>query len=477
MEFISLCENNLDSQKLLSNKIPDMTISKKWTIHEKDTLRKYLMIFGFNRWSVIKQSTTGILTEKSDVEMRAFANSFLRCIIDSITAENQSLKEFLTSLINEEPDDPLVISHPDDWGVLMKQKAIAWGKRIQLINRVNVLVEKFISEQNKNIDLREQAESAENKEELMGQVNLTYDNWENLLNFLPVNAFYGQRPVGWWTRTNDIDLIRGTYKWGYANYTSMRNDPDLSFIQMEKDSNFQDFPNADTITRRLKKLMQIVSKSETENGDINFEDTSGLKEPTGFTLSEKRDILKVMTVIGIPLTAEGKSDWNKMKEMLNKELPDIQIKQVQQLERMAQRLRMIAQIVLQIEENRESGKESAVYANQLDPDEDGFEMSFEEAEALTRNINLLNFVRRNILKSNPKFLASTFGVLQETLTKYLQSGLSLPANWVSSVHDRGLLLAVDDNGLGYIGKLSDNYVYGFDSSCLNRYLQLRGRTS
>ena len=111
------------------------------------------------------------------------------------------------------------------------------------------------------------------------------------------------------------------------------------------------------------------------------------------------------------------------------------------------------------------------------PDEDGFEMSFEEAEALTRNINLLNFVRRNILKSNPKFLASTFGVLQETLTKYLQSGLSLPANWVSSVHDRGLLLAVDDNGLGYIGKLSDNYVYGFDSSCLNRYLQLRGRTS
>ena len=332
MEFISLCENNLDSQKLLSNKIPDMTISKKWTIHEKDTLRKYLMIFGFNRWSVIKQSTTGILTEKSDVEMRAFANSFLRCIIDSITAENQSLKEFLTSLINEEPDDPLVISHPDDWGVLMKQKAIAWGKRIQLINRVNVLVEKFISEQNKNIDLREQAESAENKEELMGQVNLTYDNWENLLNFLPVNAFYGQRPVGWWTRTNDIDLIRGTYKWGYANYTSMRNDPDLSFIQMEKDCNFQDFPNADTITRRLKKLMQIVSKSETENGDINFEDTSGLKEPTGFTLSEKRDILKVMTVIGIPLTAEGKSDWNKMKEMLNKELPDIQIKQVQQLE-------------------------------------------------------------------------------------------------------------------------------------------------
>ncbi len=45
-----------------------------------------------------------------------------------------------------------------------------------------------------------------------------YETGDNLLSFLPVSIFYGQRPSVWWTRRHDIDLLFGTYKYGYAMY-------------------------------------------------------------------------------------------------------------------------------------------------------------------------------------------------------------------------------------------------------------------
>ena len=64
----------------------------------------------------------------------------------------------------------------------------------------------------------------------------------------------------------------GTYKYGYANYQQMRTDPKLSFVATEQVENQfgSEFPNADNITRRLKKLVQIVGKDEFY-GKFNFE--------------------------------------------------------------------------------------------------------------------------------------------------------------------------------------------------------------
>ena len=41
--------------------------------------------------------------------------------------------------------------------------------------------------------------------------------------------FYGQRPSVWWAPRHDIDLLIGTYKYGYANYQAMRQDSELTF--------------------------------------------------------------------------------------------------------------------------------------------------------------------------------------------------------------------------------------------------------
>lgn len=60
----------------------------------------------------------------------------------------------------------------------------------------------------------------------------------------------------WWTPRHDIDLLYGTYKYGYANYTAMRADTKLSFHKSEQvEGQYNEFPNADNITRRLKKLV------------------------------------------------------------------------------------------------------------------------------------------------------------------------------------------------------------------------------
>ena len=54
--------------------------------------------------------------------------------------------------------------------------------------------------------------------EIDHMVSKQYETGDNLLSFLPVQVFYGQRPSVWWTLRHDIDLIIGTHRYGYANY-------------------------------------------------------------------------------------------------------------------------------------------------------------------------------------------------------------------------------------------------------------------
>jgi len=51
----------------------------------------------------------------------------------------------------------------------------------------------------------------------------------------------------------------------------MRSDINLSFYKTELvQGQYQEFPNADNITRRLKKLVQIIGKSEYQI-NLSFE--------------------------------------------------------------------------------------------------------------------------------------------------------------------------------------------------------------
>lgn len=58
--------------------------------------------------------------------------------------------------------------------------------------------------------------------------------YHNLLNFLSNMSLIGQRPCGWWTRSHDIDLIVGTYRFGYANYVEIKKCEEIGFKDLEE---------------------------------------------------------------------------------------------------------------------------------------------------------------------------------------------------------------------------------------------------
>lgn len=49
-------------------------------------------------------------------------------------------------MIDENSGHLSIETNPNDWGELIKQRATPWGKRLQLLDRVNYLVEHFKQE-------------------------------------------------------------------------------------------------------------------------------------------------------------------------------------------------------------------------------------------------------------------------------------------------------------------------------------------
>ena len=105
-----------DRMSYLVKKVPDKVLQQKWGNMEKETLKKYLLQFGYGRWEKIRKYSAlqcRILKDKPNIEMKAFANDFLRTLYDflqSEKSENNELRTFLMNLIDEKADDPFVQS-------------------------------------------------------------------------------------------------------------------------------------------------------------------------------------------------------------------------------------------------------------------------------------------------------------------------------------------------------------------------------
>ena len=96
----------------------------------------------------------------------------------------------------------------------------------------------------------------------------------------------------------------------------MRIDKALGFYKTENVPHvYQEFPNADNITRRLKKLIQILGREEYLTiKDFGTEENQ--KESTGLTKEEKERIIEIMLDRGIPITSDSKDDIGYLKDEL-----------------------------------------------------------------------------------------------------------------------------------------------------------------
>ena len=62
----------------------DETIPATWKAHEKEALKKNLLLYGYNRWNTIRTNSSNTLMNKTDQELKAYSNSFIRCIIQLV---------------------------------------------------------------------------------------------------------------------------------------------------------------------------------------------------------------------------------------------------------------------------------------------------------------------------------------------------------------------------------------------------------
>ena len=73
--------------EMIQRKNVEYAIANTWGNMEKETLKKYMLIYGYGRWTKIRNfsaSQCKILQDKTDSEMKAFANDFVRSLFENL---------------------------------------------------------------------------------------------------------------------------------------------------------------------------------------------------------------------------------------------------------------------------------------------------------------------------------------------------------------------------------------------------------
>ena len=443
----------------------DETIPLSWKANEKEILKKKLLLYGYNRWHTIRSNSSNLLNNKTDQELKVYSNSFIRCIIQ-LTKDNKDKKEinnFLSNLIQEKENEPWIIPNTNDWGELnILQKAPAWGKRIKYLYYIKTIIDIFKNLRANNKEKRKLLSnfniylSEEEKANINSKINKDYDDWSNLLWFLPVNLSFGQTPVSWWNKIHDIDLLRGTYKHGYANYIAIKSDKKLCFSSLEQSGHKKDFPSADSITRRLKKVMQIIIKNWNNNELMNLNQSERFfiqnKKIRELKKEEKSGVFEFLIDFGIPRKINGEDNYYLIYEKLKEKNIFEDIIDKEELNELILGIKsFINELKKQIqnytkEENNEKEKEKEENKDNSLIEE--LNISLEKAKLFLKQIHIFEILRKKIISKNYKlFNENINNLIQINTTKGMPEKCRAAANWDCSINDKLLLYFIDEYGL------------------------------
>ena len=449
----------------------DETIPLTWKPNEKEILKKKLLLYGYNRWHTIRANSSNLLNNKTDQELKAYSNSFIRCIIQ-LTKDNKDKKEinnFLLNLIQEKEKEPWIIPNTNDWGELnILQKAPAWGKRIKYLYYIKTIIDIFKNLRANNKEKRKLLSnfniylSEEEKSNINSKINKDYDDWSNLLWFLPINISFGQTPVSWWNKIHDIDLLRGTYKHGYANYIAIKADKKLCFASLEQGGHKKDFPSADSITRRLKKVMQIIIKNWNNNNEImNMNQSDRFfnqnKKKKELKTEEKKKIFEFLSNYGMPRKINGEDNYYQIYEKLKEKNVFEDIIDKEELNELILGIKSyINELKKQIqdfveEENEEKIKEDEPKEENKEKDKSlltELNIDLEKTKQFMKHIHIFEIIRKKIISKNYKlFNENITNLSQVNTTKGIPEKCRDTANWDCALNDKLLLYFIDEYGL------------------------------
>ena len=127
-------------------------------------------------------------------------------------------------------------------------------------------------------------------------------------------------------------------------------------------------------------------KIQQNQGEIDFEeDAESEEDEKSWNDAEKRLLFGIVVEYGVAIGQDGKANWGEIKDKIKSNIKDFN-KTPSQVEKMVSRLRWNCQEIVSDEKMKEESQGSGT-----------FKISFEMATRFTKNINLLEFVRRSIL--------------------------------------------------------------------------------
>ena len=219
---------------------------------------------------------------------------------------------------------------------------------------------------------------------------------------------------------------------------------------------YSEFPNADTITRRLKKLTQQIAKFEQKEEDLNFDERLEA-ELEGWDTEEKKLYFKFLSDFGVPLNNEGKPNWLELREKIVKE-PGMEKsnKNITEIEKFADKIRIKCEQVVNPDPKASSLFEKDELAD--------LKLTVEDAQRFNKNYDTLYFIRKAVLSNKMSLIKNSIEELKKSTQELASDELgAVPENYDPGTHDRNILLYVADNGLANIDKIAGNKEYEFDT--------------
>jgi hypothetical protein len=136
---------------------PEDSELSKWPTHMKESLKKYLMLFGFQRLDKMRKMSEHLVLVPME-QLSFFLNSFVRMLHDNLPADfEQELKQFLVRKVNfnmatiQKQEGEIGLKKEDDinhelkfWGgEKILPQVVAWTRRLLLLDVLFVLVTEY----------------------------------------------------------------------------------------------------------------------------------------------------------------------------------------------------------------------------------------------------------------------------------------------------------------------------------------------
>jgi hypothetical protein len=323
--------------------------------------------------------------------------------------------------------DHVICVNSRDWDLnSIRQRAKPWAKRLLIMYRINT----FMNNYKKHFL------------QITGRKCKNFFDFTTILSFIDTNLLSGQKPCPWWSNLHDIHLIYSTFYNGYANYFAafLRKNPKTTILPnyfypylAKTDSNQNEcrklfyldqkvnlyseillieLPNADAITRRLKKLVSIIHKYSTDSNQKS-EITPTNKFLDNILPEDKPVIIDFIKSFGLPITNKNKINY---PELLDK-LPLSGVVNIKDLEKFIHILQLISFCVY-FDYNEENFIfNSDIHDPKLKELVELFDVNL--AEEFLRNINMIHFVRQKIIGQD--FLIKFFNEYQSQIIPFLET--------------------------------------------------------